>query len=129
VSRLSAKPGDTEIPSRRPACCSRCRCPTFHQAWVDGVEAMRQRVRELLRAGAEWIKICTSGGVLSQTDVPSFPQYTPSEIEVAVVEARAVGKSVMAHALGTQGIKNAISAGVKSIEHGVWLDVLRATTS
>jgi imidazolonepropionase-like amidohydrolase len=96
--------------------------PDVPPSVVDGVEAMRQRVRELLRAGAEWIKICTSGGVLSQTDVPSFSQYTPSEIEVAVVEARAVGKSVMAHALGTQGIKNAIAAGVKSIEHGVWLD-------
>ena len=89
---------------------------------VDGVEPMRQRVREVLRAGADWIKICTSGGVLSQTDVPSLPQYSQAEIEIAVVEARAANKRCMAHALDTQGIKNAIAAGVRSIEHGVWLD-------
>jgi imidazolonepropionase-like amidohydrolase len=90
---------------------------------VDGIEPMRQRVREILRAGADWIKICTTGGVLSQTDAPSASQFTVAEIETAVYEAQADGgKQCMAHAQGTQGIKNAITAGVKSIEHGIWLD-------
>jgi imidazolonepropionase-like amidohydrolase len=96
--------------------------PDVPASVVDGIEPMRQRVRELLRSGADWIKICTSGGVLSQTDRPSVPQFTTSEIEVAVMEAVVAGKSCMAHAIGTQGIKNAIVAGVRSIEHGIWLD-------
>lgn len=90
---------------------------------VDGVEPMRQRVREVLRAGADWIKLCTSGGVLSQTDAPTASQFTMDEIAAAVHEAAADGgKFVMAHAQATQGIKNALEAGVKSIEHGIWLD-------
>jgi imidazolonepropionase-like amidohydrolase len=89
---------------------------------VDGIEPMRQRVREILRAGADWIKICTSGGLLSQTDVSSLPQFTQAEIESAVSEAAAANKLCMAHALEPRGIRNAISAGVTSIEHGVWLD-------
>jgi imidazolonepropionase-like amidohydrolase len=90
---------------------------------VDGVEPMRQRVREILRAGADWIKLCTTGGVLSPTDAPSATQFTVEEIEAAVSEAKAHGeKFCMAHAQGAQGVKNALRAGVKSIEHGIWLD-------
>jgi imidazolonepropionase-like amidohydrolase len=90
---------------------------------VDGVEPMRRRVREILRAGADWIKLCTTGGVLSQTDAPSASQFTVEEIAAAVYEANADGgKKCIAHAQGTQGIKNALLAGVKSIEHGIWLD-------
>jgi imidazolonepropionase-like amidohydrolase len=97
--------------------------PDVPDSVVDGIEPMRQRVREILRAGADWIKICTTGGVLSQTDAPSSSQFTVAEIETAVYEAQADGgKPCMAHAQGTQGIKNAIAAGVKSIEHGIWLD-------
>ncbi len=90
---------------------------------VDGVEAMRQRVREILRAGADWIKVCATGGVLSPSDTPTSSQFTEEEIAAAVDEGRAHGDIfVMAHAQGTRGIKNAIRAGVKSIEHGIWLD-------
>lgn len=97
--------------------------PDIPYGVVDGVEPMRQRVREILRAGADWIKLCTTGGVLSQTDVPTASQFTVEEIEAAVYEAKADGgKFCMAHAQGTQGIKNALLAGVKSIEHGIWLD-------
>jgi imidazolonepropionase-like amidohydrolase len=97
--------------------------PDIPDGVVDGVEPMRQRVREILRAGADWIKLCTSGGVLSPTDVPSASQFTVEEIAAAVYEARADGeKWCMAHAQGTQGIKNALLAGVKSVEHGIWLD-------
>lgn len=89
---------------------------------VDGEDAMRLKVRELLRAGADWIKLMTSGGVLSSADSPHHAQFTVAEIEVAVYEAAAQGKRCLAHAQSTQGIKNAIAAGVASIEHGIYLD-------
>ena len=89
---------------------------------VDGVEAMRHKVREVLRAGADWVKLCTSGGVLSPGDAPESAQFTVEEIAVAVYEAAAQGKRGMAHAQSNRGIKNAIQAGIASIEHGIYLD-------
>ena len=89
---------------------------------VDGVDPMRQRVRETIRAGADWIKLCTSGGVLSPSDLPHHATLTPEEIRAAVEEAAAQGRKVMAHAQANAGIKNALRAGVATIEHGVWLD-------
>ena len=89
---------------------------------VDGVEAMRHKVREVLRAGADWIKLCTSGGVLSASDSPHSAQFTVEEIAVAVYEAAAQDKLCMAHAQSNRGIKNAIEAGIASIEHGIYLD-------
>ncbi|HYL08413.1 MAG TPA: amidohydrolase family protein, partial [Candidatus Udaeobacter sp.] len=89
---------------------------------VDGVEAMRLRVRELIRAGADWIKLCTSGGVLSPGDQPHHSALTLEEIKTAVDEARAQGRKVMAHAQANAGIKNALKGGVATIEHGIWLD-------
>src|SRR5579884_1489617 len=88
---------------------------------VDGIEEMRKTVREVLRAGADWIKLATSGGVLSPADSPTSSQLTLEEITTAVYEAAAQDKLCMAHAQGTQGIKNALLAGVVSIEHGVYL--------
>lgn len=88
---------------------------------VDGIEEMRKRVREVLRAGADWIKLATTGGVLSPADVPTSSQFTVEEVATAVYEAAAQGKRCMAHAQGTQGIKNALLAGVASIEHGIYL--------
>jgi imidazolonepropionase-like amidohydrolase len=89
---------------------------------VDGVEAMRLRVREVIRAGADWIKLCTSGGVLSPGDQPHHSALTLEEIRAAVEEARTQGRKVMAHAQANAGIKNALMAGVATIEHGIWLD-------
>ncbi|HEV2036840.1 MAG TPA: amidohydrolase family protein [Candidatus Dormibacteraeota bacterium] len=89
---------------------------------VDGVEAMRRRVREVLRAGADWIKLCTSGGVLSPGDQPHHSALTLDEIKAAVEEAATQGRKVMAHAQANAGIKNALRAGVATIEHGIWLD-------
>jgi imidazolonepropionase-like amidohydrolase len=89
---------------------------------VDGVEPMRQRVREVIRAGADWIKLCTSGGVLSPNDLPQHPTLTVDEIRAAVEEAAAQGRRVMAHAQAAAGIRNALVAGVATIEHGVFLD-------
>ncbi len=87
----------------------------------DGVDEVRKATREILRAGADWIKLATSGGVLSTSDSPRSSQLTVEEIATAVYEAEAQDKRCMAHAQGSQGIKNALLAGIASIEHGVYL--------
>jgi len=89
---------------------------------VDGPDEMRRKVRELVRAGADVIKCATSGGVLSTRSNPHHAHFGMDELEVMVAEATAAGRFVMAHAQATDGIKNAISAGIRSIEHGIWLD-------
>jgi imidazolonepropionase-like amidohydrolase len=89
---------------------------------VDGVEEMRRKVRELCRAGADVIKVCTSGGVLSPRDNPRHAHFNLEELRACVAEARAGGLEVMAHAQATDGIKNAVRAGIRSIEHGIYLD-------
>lgn len=89
---------------------------------VDGVEGVRKATREVLRAGADQIKVHTSGGVMSPNDEPGATGFSPDEIAAIVYEARAAGKTVMAHAQATQGIKNAVLGGISSIEHGIFLD-------
>lgn len=89
---------------------------------VDGVDEMRRKVRELHRAGADVIKVATSGGVLSARDDPRHAHFRPAELEVLVEEATAAGMFVMAHAQGADGIKNAVRAGIRSIDHGIYLD-------
>jgi imidazolonepropionase-like amidohydrolase len=89
---------------------------------VDGPDEMRRKVRELIRAGADVIKVATSGGVLSPRDDPRHPHFVPEELEVLVSEAALAGRWVMAHAQSNQGIKNAVRAGIRSIEHGIFLD-------
>jgi imidazolonepropionase-like amidohydrolase len=89
----------------------------------DGRVEVRKKVREVLRAGADFIKVCSTGGVMSPTDHPEFTQFTQAELEVMVEEAAfRRGTKVMAHAQGNEGIKNAVRAGVHSIEHGIFLD-------
>jgi imidazolonepropionase-like amidohydrolase len=89
---------------------------------VDGPDEMRRTVRELLRAGADVLKVATSGGVLSARDDPAHPHFRPAELAVLVEEAEAAGVAVMAHAQSTEGIKAAVRAGIRSIEHGIFLD-------
>jgi imidazolonepropionase-like amidohydrolase len=96
--------------------------PDVPRAVVDGEDEMRRTVREVLRAGADWIKLATTGGVLSTADAPTSSQLTVAEISVAVYEAAAQEKRCMAHAQGSMGIKHALLAGVASIEHGVYLN-------
>ncbi len=88
---------------------------------VDGIDNIRRVTREVLRAGADQIKIMTSGGVLSPNDEPGATGFSPEEIAAVVYEAHAAGKTVMSHAQATQWIKNAVLAGVESIEHGIYL--------
>ena len=89
---------------------------------ADGPEEVRKRVREIIRAGANVIKVHTSGGVLSPRDSPKHAQFQPDELSALMAEATAAGLPVMAHAQATDGIKNALRAGVRSIEHGIYLD-------
>ncbi|MGN5382192.1 metal-dependent hydrolase family protein [Streptomyces lasalocidi] len=91
-------------------------------ALVDGPDEMRRAARQLLRVGAEVLKVCTTGGVLSPRDDPRHSQFTSAELDVLIAEAAAQGRHVMAHAQGAEGIKNAARAGVRSIEHGIYLD-------
>jgi imidazolonepropionase-like amidohydrolase len=89
---------------------------------VDGPEEMRRKVRELVRAGADVIKVATTGGVLSPRDDPRHSHFRDDELEMLVSEAAAAGIWVMAHAQGTPGIKAGIRAGIRSIDHGVFMD-------
>jgi imidazolonepropionase-like amidohydrolase len=89
---------------------------------VNGPDEIRRKVRELHRNGADVIKVATSGGVLSPRDDPRRAHFRPAELDVLVEEATAAGMYVMAHAQGADGIKNAIRAGIRSIDHGIYLD-------
>jgi imidazolonepropionase-like amidohydrolase len=95
--------------------------PGRPRAVVDGPDDMRQVVRATLRAGADWIKLATTGGLVSEHDQPLVPELTLEEIQVAVFEAGRKGKSVAAHAYGGEGLSNAVEGGVRSIEHGGFL--------
>ncbi|MBI5829716.1 MAG: amidohydrolase family protein [Chloroflexi bacterium] len=89
----------------------------------NGVEEVRKKVREVLRAGADVVKVHATGGVLSPRDHPEFTQFSEEELRVMVQEAAfRRGVKVMAHAQGAEGVKNAIRAGIYSIEHGIFLD-------
>jgi imidazolonepropionase-like amidohydrolase len=96
--------------------------PGMPSGIVDGPDAMRRKVRELIRDGADVIKVATSGGVLSPRDDPRHGHFRDDELQVLVTEATAAGRFVMAHAQATDGIKAAVRAGIRSIEHGIFLD-------
>jgi imidazolonepropionase-like amidohydrolase len=89
---------------------------------ADGPDEVRKAVREQLRAGATAIKLFASGGVMTPGVDPRSPSFTEAEMAAGVEEAHKAFVVVGAHAQANQGIKNAIRAGVDSIEHGVWLD-------
>ncbi len=83
---------------------------------------VRQRVRELIAGGADFIKVIATGAVFTAGTTPSMPEFTEQEIRAAVEEAARAGTFVAAHAHGAEGIKNAVRAGVRTIEHGSYLD-------
>jgi imidazolonepropionase-like amidohydrolase len=89
---------------------------------ADGTEEVRRAVRHLLMSGADFIKMCTTGGITSVTDSWDEPQYTVEEIATAVAEAAMKKKRVAVHAEGLDGIKNALRAKVYSVEHGWFID-------
>lgn len=95
---------------------------------ADGVEEIRRVVRELLMRGADFIKICATGGITSVTDSWDEPQFTIAEIRTAVEEAAAKRRRVAVHAEGVEGIRNAVAAGIHTLEHGWFLDEESADT-
>jgi imidazolonepropionase-like amidohydrolase len=89
---------------------------------ADGIAAVQQKVRQNIKYGADLIKICATGGVLSKGDDPQASQYTLEEMQAIVADAHRLGRKVAAHAHGAQGILWATEAGVDSIEHGSYID-------
>ena len=89
---------------------------------ADGPEQVRQTIRAQVKYGVDVIKILASGGVLSKGDQPGAPQYTFEELKMAADTAHATGRKIAAHAHGAQSIKDAINAGIDSIEHASLVD-------
>ncbi len=99
--------------------------PSFHfqgDGVADGVEAVQHKVREVIKYGADVIKICATGGVLSKGDDPNASQYTLEEMKAIVADAHRLGRRVAAHAHGAEGVRWASEAGVDSVEHGHLMD-------
>jgi imidazolonepropionase-like amidohydrolase len=89
---------------------------------ASNTDEVRQRVREILAGGADLIKVIATGAVFTSGTTPSKPEFTEEEIHAAVEEAAKAGTFVAAHAHGAEGIRNAVRAGVRTIEHGSYLD-------
>ncbi len=99
--------------------------PAFHfqdGGVADGIEAVQHKVREVIKYGADVIKVCATGGVLSKGDDPNASQYTLEEMKAIVADAHRLGRKVAAHAHGAEGVRWASEAGVDSIEHGHLMD-------
>jgi imidazolonepropionase-like amidohydrolase len=97
--------------------------PGLPDGICDGVESVRRKAREVLRAGAEVLKVHVTGGVMSPTDRPEFTQFSMEELKAIVEEGQFRGGiKAMAHAQGAAGINQAIRAGIASIEHGILLN-------
>jgi len=98
------------------------RYPGMPSGVCDGIAGVERKVREVIAAGADVIKIASSGGYLSPLDDPSLPHFSEEEVATIVRTAGDLGRSVMSHAHGPEGIKRAVRGGVRSIEHGTFLD-------
>ena len=96
--------------------------PGMPSGVCDGVDGVIRKVREMIRAGADVIKIASSGGFLSPGDDPQEPNFSQEEVDAIVRTAADQGTWVMSHAHGAEGIKRAVRAGVRSIDHGTYLD-------
>jgi imidazolonepropionase-like amidohydrolase len=105
--------------------------PAFHfqgDGVADGIEAVQHKVREVIKYGADVIKICATGGVLSKGDDPNASQYTLEEMKAIVADAHRLGRKVAAHAHGAEGVRWASEAGVDSVEHGHLMDDVAIAT-
>ena len=106
---------DTREPPYKPGVY----CPSLV---VDGPERVRWAAREVLRRGADQVKVMANGGAVSPTDDMWSTQFTVEELGAAVAEAKATGKYVMAHTYTPQSMRNCVEAGVRTLEHGNFLD-------
>ncbi|HYN84286.1 MAG TPA: amidohydrolase family protein [Pyrinomonadaceae bacterium] len=106
-------------------CDSNMLAPEFHysaEGVADGVEALMRKTREVIKYGADVIKVCATGGVLSLGTNVQSAQFSDEELRAVVSEAHRLGRKVAAHAHGAGGMKQAVLAGVDSIEHGSYID-------
>lgn len=115
------------IPGPRMICSGKLICMTGGQGWqfgreANGADAVREAVREQLKAGADVIKMMATGGVMTKGVDPGSAQFTLGELMAGVEEARKAGRRTASHAQGNEGVKNALWAGIDSIEHGIFLD-------
>lgn len=104
-------------------CAGRCICMTGGHGWqggieADGVDECRKAARTLLKKGVDLIKVMATGGVMTKGVEPGSAQLTQEEMAAIIEEAHKAGRKTATHAQGTQGIKNALYAGIDSIEHG-----------
>jgi imidazolonepropionase-like amidohydrolase len=102
-------------------------CMTGGHGWpvgreADGPDEVRKAVREQIKRGADLIKLMATGGVLTPGVEPGAAQLTEEELRAGIEEAHKAGRKTATHAMGTQGILNALHAGIDSIEHGVYLN-------
>jgi len=106
-------------------CDSNLLAPEFHfsaEGAADGVDAVVHKVREVIKYGADVVKFCASGGVFSKGDNPRLEQYSPAEMQALIAEAHRLGRKVATHAHSAISIRDALIAGVDSVEHGIFLD-------
>ena len=96
--------------------------PGLPKGRCDGVEEVLKKTREVKRAGADFIKVMCSGGVLTTNSSPEFPQFNKKELKTIVNEAKVNDMKVSAHCHSLKGMNNCISAGFSSIEHGTFID-------
>ena len=101
-------------------------CMTGGHGWpigreADGPDEVRRAAREQIKAGADQVKFMATGGVLTSGVDPGSPQLTYEEMKAGIEEAHKVGKKTATHAMGSQGIMNALLAGIDSVEHGIYL--------
>ena len=115
------------VPGPRILSSGRCICMTGGHGWpfgreADGEDEVRKAVREQIKAGVDVIKLMATGGVMTPGVDPGAAQFTYEELKAGVEEAHKAGRRTASHAQGNQGVKNALRAGIDSIEHGVFLD-------
>jgi len=115
------------IPGPRMLVSGRLICMTGGHGWqmgqeVDGPDEVRKAARDQIKAGADILKLMATGGVMTPAVEPGSEQLTEEELRAGIQEAHKAGKKTATHAMGTQGILNALRAGIDSIEHGVYLN-------
>ncbi len=108
-------------------CSGSCICMTGGHGWKsglesDGVDECRKHARQQLKAGVDLIKVMATGGVMTEGVEPGSAQLSEEEMRAVIEEAHKAGRRTATHAQGTEGIKNALRAGIDSIEHGIFLD-------
>ncbi|MCJ7594030.1 MAG: amidohydrolase family protein [Desulfobacterales bacterium] len=115
------------IPGPRMLVSGRLICMTGGHGWqmgqeADGPDEVRKAARDQIKAGADIVKLMATGGVMTPAVEPGSEQLTEDELRAGIQEAHKAGKKTATHAMGTQGILNALRAGIDSIEHGVYLN-------